>query len=478
MTSVRSLPRRLNGSKFLAIGMLLLAFSACGITRKGKPTTDPDIVIGADDPGTVVRDTPTTIDPIDIITVDSLGIGSIDPDNTDDISDTNFLFKETYNIALIMPFMIDSASGVVAAHNEEHFLEERNKYKMPDATKKSLEYYEGILAALDTAKARGLNINLWVYDNQKNKTITSTILNKAEFSNMDVVIGPIYNKPSRLVADFCKNNGIIHFLPFTPSASITSDNPFHIKLNPTIDVHCWNIGHFIGNQYPDANVLVMEGFSDKDMMYSQMIRDVLNERRNSEGNPIDYQSYAIPEGVGERYRFKPDDYMEKGRQNIVVVPTFDESLIHWAIREFDQVKYRYDVFLFGMPTWPESESIRIDYLNNLNVHITSDTYIRKDYERTMKFRKFFKGMYKTEPSPAAYKGHDLFVYLSWLLSHYGTSFPLYMDKHYYKGMCHGYAISPKVAPAADPNGGTGIDYFENKYLHVLKYDKYELVKVN
>ena len=77
----------------------------------------------------------------------------------------------------------------------------------------ALDFYSGVLMAVDSAKALGISTNLFVYDTQYNRADgqagndrkIEALLNKNDFSKMNVVIGPLLTsnveKTSRLLRD-------------------------------------------------------------------------------------------------------------------------------------------------------------------------------------------------------------------------------------------------------------------------------------
>lgn len=69
----------------------------------------------------------------------------------------------------------------------------------------AIEFYEGVLVALDSLKKDGLSIQMSVFDTGNDTAKTAAILRKPEMKTMDLIIGPLYYKNFIKVADFAKS---------------------------------------------------------------------------------------------------------------------------------------------------------------------------------------------------------------------------------------------------------------------------------
>ena len=100
------------------------------------------------------------------------------------ISSKEFSDLSVKKLALIMPFQLD-------------------KYKLNDSSELtdalsnlsrlslSLEYYTGMLMALEETKSLGLSVNFDVFDSANDLTTLNKVLNSKYFGNYDVVVGPV-----------------------------------------------------------------------------------------------------------------------------------------------------------------------------------------------------------------------------------------------------------------------------------------------
>lgn len=96
-----------------------------------------------------------------------------------------------------------------------------------------LEFYEGALLALNSAKDSGQRFEVYVYDTEKSTSKLSGILAKPEWLNMDVIIGPAYPSQVSVVSQFAYEHQIPVVIPFTYKVPDIDRNPYLIQFNPS-----------------------------------------------------------------------------------------------------------------------------------------------------------------------------------------------------------------------------------------------------
>jgi len=129
-----------------------------------------------------------------VIKVPKTGVTSM---VVDDIVNTNLStrltnFKEK-NIALLLPFRTDKIS--IDAVDET-----KKRIRTDAYLSASLDFHAGVLMALDSAKQLGISTHLKVFDTQAQSDEVSKILRDNDFSNYDVVIGPMLSENFNQVA--------------------------------------------------------------------------------------------------------------------------------------------------------------------------------------------------------------------------------------------------------------------------------------
>jgi len=360
--------------------------------------------------------------------------------------------KMQYNIAILMPF---KASDYVNASRNDSLLKK---------TKMALELYEGVLLGIEHLKEMGSNVNVYVYDTENSESTTQNIVSQLYGHQLDMIIGPVYNKNLRIVAQYAKNNGIPLVSPLSPSTTITKDNAYYFIVNSGIRSHTYRMLDFISGNFPGHNVLTLSRGNNKEIMLS----DAMETYAFSNPNIQMYQKVFV------NYETELEDYIDSLSNTVVIVPSFNELFVNETLRRLNILAQTRNITVFGMPNWVEMESVDLDYLEKLNFHYTSDFWVNQRSPIHSKFENLYKSRYKTKPSEYAYKGYDLMLFFGKMLDQYGTGISYNISNPNHKGIYNDFMFRRSGSNV----GYLGFDFFENKYVHILKFKNFNVYKVN
>ena len=77
-----------------------------------------------------------------------------------------------------------------------------------------VEYYRGILLALEQMKQEGINTDVHAWNVPKDADIKTTLLDK-NAPTLDIIFGPLYSNQVKPLGDFCQRNNIKMVIPFS-----------------------------------------------------------------------------------------------------------------------------------------------------------------------------------------------------------------------------------------------------------------------
>ena len=132
--------------------------------------------------------------------------------------------------------------------------------------KRMVEYYEGLLMAVDSLKRTGTSIDLYTYNSGPESASLNSILGKSEMKDMDIIFGPLYQQHIKPLAEFAKKQDTRLVIPFTSKDNTVFQNPTVYQINtPQSYLYSEVYDHFV-RQFPNANVIFIEasqGTKDK-----------------------------------------------------------------------------------------------------------------------------------------------------------------------------------------------------------------------
>jgi LysM repeat protein len=413
--------------------------------------------------------------------------------------------KNHYNVALLIPLYLENLT-------EEGFISDQAK----ERSLSFIEYYEGIMIALDSVRARGADIRLTVYDVTESETKARATVWKPEMRSMDLIIGPFFPEAFKVAADFAKDRNIPIVAPMaSEDRDLLRRYPNMFQFAPSLQTQVKDMARFIVENYPEDNIILVH--TNQSGLAGEMIsttRKALNDgisqfmyRRDSAHMAKMDGYYLNGVYVGERVssaivvndsirrqqritgtavdtdrsRFQGMENvrevvftrdgirgmranMEKDKRNIVVTMMANEATIANYTRQMNQMRDSFDIVVFGVPQWRDYRSVDVNYLQRLNTHIFTMDYIDYDNRNTIDFIRRYRTQNLIEPGVMGVRAVETGVYFFTALMQYGTEFHRCMDV---LNQTHARSSPFRFERVAD--GG-----WENQSVFIYRYENFSL----
>lgn len=360
-------------------------------------------------------------------------------------------------ITLMLPFYLHSVDGDTSKGPA-----------INPASKIGVDYYKGVLLALDTLQARGLNATVHVYDTQNDEDTVKKLINSGTLDQENIIIGPVYNGQARLVAEFAKKKGIMMVAPLSPADNITSKNPNFVMPNPRLEVHNEALLNFALDSFPTANLIILYQDNAYETKFAVQLE---KQAQEAQGHFAKIVKVPIKNrGMGA----KIDNYLQLTNKNVVIIPSVDlPFLVNISKVLFDLTTNDYNITVMGPPIWGNDENLRMDYINALNVHFTSPFYVDTAfYNKDLGLCKAFIDRFGTEPADNSIIGYDMVNYLGRMYMRYGKGFMEMMPYTSAPVLHTTYQFRPYKIK--DPQGVETVQFIENKFVNILSYQNHQL----
>ncbi len=446
MISALNLLQQLNGNniRLLLLSGWIFLFASCSVFK----------------PDGTVKEKPEVIEEVVVVPIDTVSIES--PSSVKD----KLLLKEVYNCALILPLFLDQFDIELSES------ENKDEFSVPSASLLALEFYEGVLISLDSLKEVGMNLNLYVFDSNNDTTKVRSFMEDKEFTSMDMVIGPVFNNCLKIAASHIKKQQIPLISPFSPSNSITSENANYIMCNPSLHMHCQEMVKYMVAHFEDKEIHIITQSSEYEKNVANKIISLLTAYDTS----FKATEHSIIEAATTVKESTISHHLSLTSTNIIVIPSFNEPFVINLISQLFNLSEDYKIVVFGMPTWAFFESLRIDYIEKLELHLSNSFWINDASSFNNRFKNKYRDRFKTHPSEDAYKGYYTMLYFGLLLKKYGIGFKDHLSKVEAKDILRSmYSFKPIIDSSS---AGTTINYYENGKINILKQEEFSLIKVN
>ncbi|MFN8348518.1 MAG: ABC transporter substrate-binding protein [Spirosomataceae bacterium] len=131
----------------------------------------------------------------------------------------NNLQKGYYNVAVVLPFRMKEFSGNQRVRSNQF----------------AYDMYEGMKLAKAKLQQEGILVNMFTYDVGSDPEDMLDIVNNTNFAQTDLILGPVYNEPAKLAADFAETNNIYFVHPTTLTTDILTNHPNTLMLQPSFE---------------------------------------------------------------------------------------------------------------------------------------------------------------------------------------------------------------------------------------------------
>jgi hypothetical protein len=148
--------------------------------------------------------------------------------------------KDSYNVAVLLPFML---KDIVPSN-----LRRSNQFV--------LDIYEGIKIGLQRLERKGVQINVFAYDTEKNAQTTMDLIESGELDGMDLLIGPLYPETVKLISEFSLEKRINMFNPLSSNSDLIANNPFCFLFKPAHENMAYAASNFIKNYKENKNAII------------------------------------------------------------------------------------------------------------------------------------------------------------------------------------------------------------------------------
>ncbi len=275
----------------------------------------------------------------------------------------------TVNAAIILPFL--------------------NNSKKSD-TVRMLEYYEGLLIAVDSLKRTGISVNLYTYDSGNEHASIDPILRKPELKKMDVIFGPLYQSHIKPLSDFAKENHVRLVIPFTSRDNEVFNNPSIYQVNtPQSYLYSEVYDHFM-LQFRNPNVIIINTPED-DRDKGEFIAGLKQELQLRNIPVKELSSNVDPELLlGATDPDKENIFIPTSGTNI----TLNRILPYLTLVRRENPELT--LHLFGYPEWQTYTNDHIDAFFELDTYFYSSFYTNNLFPAALNFTRAYHSWYEKE----------------------------------------------------------------------------------
>ena len=318
--------------------------------------------------------------------------------------------KNQLKVAVMLPFMLNGGN-------------QGEQMRM-------VEYYQGVLMAINELKKNGTSFDIHTYDTQNNATTVRQILARSEMKDMDLIIGPGHATHIPAISAFSEQNKIRLVVPFTSKCDEVFGNPYLYQVNtPQSYLYSEVYEHFL-RKFRGNNIIFVDagdGETDKREFiggFKQELKDQHIPFREIKANSKESIEQALQSGT-------ENILIPTSGSNIALIkllPYLKALKLSW---EAEETPDKYSLHLFGYPEWQTYTTDHLDDFYTFDTYFYTSFYANNLSVSVVNFQKEFRQWYHKEILNTypkyAILGYETAHYLLKGLSLYGNKLEQHLN---------------------------------------------------
>ena len=315
-------------------------------------------------------------------------------------------FSGTAHVALILPLAASTGSP------SDNFL----------------DFYSGVLMALNDIKQSGINVNLKVIDMDDFDSFDD-MAKSAKLSDFDFIIGHFSIDNVDVAAEYCDRHRIPLFSPMDQKIErATYRHPYLVNVPLSASTQAMRLVESVGFDSYDDNVIVLCENSDNP---GQFHNDIISS--------LDYLQipYSIARtGIGRTGSANVNGLLSTKKNNHIIITSEKESLAADAVRNTGLLARgdKYMITGYASPKVRRFDSIDQESFQSMNAHFSLGYYVDYKDEGVRNFVRRYRALYNAEPSPYAFQGYDIALYSVNALVKFGSHMISNISTYPYRGL--------------------------------------------
>jgi LysM repeat protein/ABC-type branched-subunit amino acid transport system substrate-binding protein len=369
--------------------------------------------------------------------------------------------KGTYNIALMIPFFFSQLTESQYTPSESSGQNYGSTFIKPFLF---IQFYEGLLLAVDSLKQIGLNAEIHIFNVEDNITQAHNVLDDPLLKKMDLIIGPFYSSSFNIVANFARKHKIPVVNPLTTRSDVLAGNPFVVKILPDEDRMLSALTDFLNQKHRSSQIFIARHHAIRDEEMINNLKSALEDDLSLTGRSFTNIYHEIIYSQDNLSRF--NQLASPKGENVVIIYSDNKVFVLDIMRKLNQLREEFNITVIGLPNWMDIEELDYHHMNNLNTHVISAEYADYSNQQVKNFVLKFRENYHAEPEKYAFKGFDTGIFFLSAMMKYGAQFTDCVPYHKIPLLYGNYRFS-----STKGNG------FENQEWKVLRLEDYKFREI-
>ncbi|WP_346236068.1 ABC transporter substrate-binding protein [Niabella insulamsoli] len=361
-----------------------------------------------------------------------------------------------HKMAIFTPLYIDEAFDNAGSYRF-------SGKNFPKQSINGLEFYHGASLAIDSLNKLNIPLDIHVYDTKSKRETLAQQFSKCAADGVELIIANCSLSELNTLARLGADKKITVLNATVPNDANTTDNPYFVVMNPTIQTQLEGLYNYLKTKYAGKQVTVITRKSSSEK-YIRTVFETLNEHFK---NAVNFNFREVNDDIALKALGTTTQPTEVG---LYVVGSLDTDFGMRVLKQFSESRKNYaSLTLIGMPTWENIDLGKADFKGVEVIYSTPFYNARTDAASRYISEYYTKKMY-ARPSDLVFRAYGLTYRFGQLLNKYGRNINTKLGGSEFRAF-----FDMNIQP--DYQNGK-VSHYENKKLYYLKYLDGSLKGVN
>jgi len=260
--------------------------------------------------------------------------------------------------------------------------------------KRMVEYYRGVLLALNQLKSEGINTEVMAWNVPIDADIR-TVLLKEGVDNLDIIFGPLYSNMVKPLADYCKPRGIKLVIPFSITGNDVAAYPNIFQVYQTQEeLNNRAVTAFL-ERFPNHHPIFIDcndATSGKGVFTSALRKQLDAAKRSYNLTNLNTPQVDFAKAFSSK------------QPNVIVVNSARSPQLNQTFAKLDSLKTTHPglaISMFGYTEWFMYQRYDLSQFFKYSVYIPTTFYYNAASGRTEAFEKLYEDSFGEKLMPDA-----------------------------------------------------------------------------
>jgi len=259
---------------------------------------------------------------------------------------------------------------------------------VPGLNDRYVEFYEGMLLAVDSLKNMGLSFEIQALESGHDAATVAKLLESGVLDETDYCIGGVSPEQIALLSDWAKQNRRYLVFPFSSRVPEMDNNPYLFQTNTPHTYMFDRLAEYAAQRTKGSNIIFLKSNVDDSDIRSQLIPRV---KAKFQLMGIPFEEVADDENLELLSKMLSDTKLNQ------IMPTpmnmQETNNLLTRLGAFHIANPRFRMALIGYPDWMATSKGYQKYLYDLNTVIYSNFYADAQQKNVRNFQILFNQTY-------------------------------------------------------------------------------------